>query len=58
MLKNGKRVLGELPSAAGHTTKWAQKNLDQFASSTQSWSTKIDEAGVSAQHFFEQKHFY
>ena len=55
IFKNGKRVLGELPSAAGHTTKWAQKNLDQFASSTQSWSTKIDEAGVSAQHFFEKK---
>ena len=42
IFKNGKRVLGELPSAAGHTTKWAQKNLDQFAVSTQSYSTKIN----------------
>ena len=55
IFKNGKRVLGELPSVTGQTTKWAQKNLDQFSVSTQSYSTKIDEAGVSAKHFFEQK---
>ena len=55
VFKQGKRVLGELPSVAGQTTKWAQKNLDQFSVSTQSYSTKIDDAGVSAKHFFEKK---
>ena len=53
--KNGRRAMGTLPEAAGHTTKWAQKNLDQFAVSTKSWSTNVNEAGVSAKYFFEQR---
>ena len=54
ILKQGKRVVGELPQAAGSVTKWGQKNLDQFAVSTKSLSTKIDAEFVNQKYFFEQ----
>ena len=54
ILKQGKRVIGELPQVSGSLTKWGQKNLDQFAISTKSLSTKIDAEFVNQKYFFEQ----
>ena len=52
---NGQRVLGKLPEVPGQVTSWGQKNLDQFAVSTKSWSTKIDSEFVDQKYWFKQQ---
>ena len=55
IFSNGQRVLGKLPEVSGQATRWGQKNLDQFAVSTKSFSTKLDSEFVNQKYWFEQQ---
>ena len=50
----GGNLLGTLPSVPGKVTRYAQKNLDQLAVSTRSWSTKIDSELLNQEAFFKK----
>nr|BAR33382.1 hypothetical protein [uncultured Mediterranean phage uvMED] len=51
----GAKKLGKLPEVPGQVTRWGQKNMDQFAVSTKSWSTKVDSEFVNQKYWFEQR---
>ena len=51
----GAKKLGKLPEVPGQITRWGQKNMDQFAVSTKSWSTKIDSEFVNQKYWFEKQ---
>lgn len=55
IFSNGQRVLGKLPEVPGQVTRWGQKNMDQLAVSTKSWSTKIDSEFVNQKYWFEKQ---
>ena len=52
--RSGSFIFGELPSIAGRTSRYAQKNLDQLAVSTRSHSTKINAEFANQEYFFKQ----
>ena len=51
----GAKKLGKLPEVPGQITRWGQKNMDQLAVSTKSWSTKIDSEFVNQKYWFPIK---
>ena len=44
----------QLRAGMGNAAKWSQKNLDQFATSTKSWSTKLDAEMLNQEAFFKR----